>query len=64
MNLHSKKSMFWTATLILFLAVAIYRQVQWLSLIIPGAILMWCGLITAVRPQRIAVPKNTRTGLH
>jgi hypothetical protein len=42
--LHSKRLMISTAALIVFLATAVYLQWQWLSLIVPGAILVWIGL--------------------
>jgi len=45
MHSHSKRLMTSTAALILFLAAAIYLQWQWLALIVPGAILVWIGLV-------------------
>ena len=64
MNLHSKKTITWTIVLILFLAVAIYFQFQWLSLLIPGAVLMWYGLLKESPTARIPLQKLNRTGLH
>jgi len=34
-----------TAALILFLAAAMYLRWDWLALIVPGAILVWIGLV-------------------
>jgi len=64
MNIHSKKSIAWTVLLMLFLGFAIYARFQWLSLLIPGALLMWYGLVTPVPRSRIALQKLNRGGLH
>lgn len=53
-----------TLGLVLFLAVAIYVRFQWLSLIIPGAILIWYGFVAASRRQRIGMRKTGQSGLH
>jgi len=58
------KNTAWTVTLVLFLAFAIYGKLQWLSLVIPGAVLVWYGLVTAGTEPGIAVRKPGRSGLH
>jgi hypothetical protein len=63
MNLHSKKTMGWTAALILFIAIAVLAQLQWQILIIPGAVLMWYGLVAPPR-RRIDLHKSGQTGLN
>jgi len=63
MNLHSKRSIVWTAVLVLFVASEIYSQFPWLSLVIPGTILMWYGLLAEPR-RKIAVRNRTRSGLN
>jgi len=45
MNSEQKKSLAWTLALVLFLAVAIYNRFDWLGLMIPGAILIWYGVV-------------------
>ena len=63
MNLHSKRSIVWTVVLVLFMALEIYSRFPWLSLVIPGTILMWYGLLA--EPQgEIAVRNRTRSGLN
>ena len=64
MNLHSKKSIAWTMVLVLFLVAAIYIRFQWLSLLIPGAVLMWYGLVKTGSSPGIDLQKLNRTGLH
>jgi hypothetical protein len=63
MNLHSKRTLAWTAALILFLATGAYAQWQWMSLIVPGAILVWIGLVMPAPARRIALQKRVRNGL-
>jgi hypothetical protein len=63
MSIRAKK-MFWTTALVLFLAFAIYGRLQWLSLLIPGSLLLWYGLVTPVPRRRIAVRKHGRSGLN
>ena len=64
MNIHSQKSIAWTVLLILFLVFAICARLQWLSLLIPGALLMWYGLVKPAPRSRIALQKLHRGGLH
>ena len=45
MHSYSKRTMASTAALILFLAAAMYLRWDWLALIVPGAILVWIGLV-------------------
>jgi hypothetical protein len=58
------KNTFWTVALVLFLAFAIYGRLQWLSLVIPGALLVWYGLVSSGTERGIAVRKQGRSGLH
>jgi len=58
------KNMVWTLALVLFLALVIYGKFHWLSLLVPGALLVWYGLVMPVPGQRIAVRKPGRTGLN
>lgn len=46
-----------TAALILFLAAAVYLHWQWLALIVPGAILLWVGLVLPAQPQMTSTKK-------
>ena len=41
MNTNSKKSMGWTAILILLGMAALYGGSRWLALLIPAALLVW-----------------------
>ena len=45
MHKHSKRTIASTAALLLFLATAVYVRWDWLALIVPGAILVWIGLV-------------------
>lgn len=58
------KNRAWTLALVLFLGCAIYGRLQWLSLVIPGAVLVWYGLVSAGTGRAIAVRKQGRSGLH
>lgn len=58
------KNTVWTVALVLFLAFAIYGKLQWLSLVIPGAVLVWYGLVSSGPERGIAVRKQGRSGLH
>jgi hypothetical protein len=58
------KNIVWTVALALFLALAIYDKLQWLSLVIPGAVLVWYGLVTSGTERGIAVRKQGRSDLH
>jgi hypothetical protein len=62
MKWHSTRTLVWTAILILFLAFEIYARYPWLSLVIPGTILMWYGLLA--EPGKIAVRKHTGSDLN
>jgi hypothetical protein len=63
LNLHSKRAIVWTVVLALFVALEIYSQFPWLSLVIPGTILMWYGLLAEPR-GKIAVRNRPRSGLN
>jgi hypothetical protein len=63
MSTRTKNTVF-TVALVLFLAFAIYGKLQWLSLVIPGAVLVWYGLVSSGTEQVIAVRKQGRSGLH
>lgn len=58
------KNIAWTLALVVFLGVPIYGRLRWLSLVIPGALLVWYGLIASDRAQRIETRKSIRSGLH
>jgi hypothetical protein len=62
-NWHSTRTLVWTTILILFVAFEIYAQYPWLSLVIPGTILMWYGLL-AQPPSRIAMRKHSGSSLN
>jgi hypothetical protein len=47
-----------TAALILFLATAVYLRWQWLALIVPGAILIWIGLVMPAPSPRVTSTKK------
>jgi hypothetical protein len=57
MNTRTKNTA-WTLALVLFLAFASYGRLQWLSLIIPGAVLTWYGLVAAGTRARNAGAKK------
>lgn len=52
MSADSKKSLGWTILLILFGVVALFGGVEWLSLLIPAALLVWYGGKPKVRTGR------------
>jgi hypothetical protein len=58
MNSHAKRLLASTAALILFLTAAVYLQWQWLALIVPGAILVWIGLVLPVPPPGMTSTKK------
>jgi len=58
------KNTAWTVGLVPFLAFAIYGRLQWLSLVIPGAVLVWYGMVSSGTGRAIAVRKQGRSGLH
>ena len=58
------KNTVWTVALVLFLAFSIYGKLQWLSLVIPGAVLVWYGMVSSGTGRAIAVRKQGRSGLH
>jgi hypothetical protein len=62
--LHSIRLMASTAALVFFLTAAVYLHWQWLSLIVPGAILVWVGLVMPTPRPRIGIQKNIRGGLN
>jgi hypothetical protein len=62
-NLYSKRTIGWTATLMVFLSVAIVSRFQWQVLVIPGAILVWYGLVAPAPRARIALHKPRRSDL-
>jgi hypothetical protein len=57
MHSHSKRLIASTAALILFLGAAVYLHWQWLALIVPGAILVWIGLVLPARPHMTSTKK-------
>lgn len=64
MNLHSTKTIVWTAALIMFLSVAIASHLEWRILVVPGALLTWYGLVAPAPRRRIPVQKTMRSGLN
>ena len=62
-NWHSTRTLVWTTILILFVAFEIYAQYPWLSLVIPGTVLMWYGLLAEPR-SKIAMRKGTGSDLN
>jgi hypothetical protein len=46
-SLRTKRAIVWTVILLLFLAFEVYVRYPWLSLVIPGTILMWYGLLVS-----------------
>jgi hypothetical protein len=63
MKWHSTRTLVWTAILILFLGFEIYARYPWLSLVIPGTILMWYGLLAEPR-SKIAMRERTGSDLN
>jgi len=45
MNSEKAKALAWTVALVVFLVVVIYSRVDWLGLMITGAILIWYGFV-------------------
>jgi len=45
MNSDKSKALVLTLALVIFLAAIIYKRVDWIGLMIPGAILMWYGWV-------------------
>jgi hypothetical protein len=45
MNSEKAKALAWTLALVIFLVVVIYSRVDWLGLMITGAILIWYGFV-------------------
>jgi hypothetical protein len=57
------RAMVWTVVLLLFLAFEIYLRYPWLSLVIPGTILLWYGILAEDRGE-IAMRKRRGSGLN
>ena len=62
-NWHSTRTLVWTVVLTLFVFFEIYLRFSWLSLVIPGAILMRYGLLAEPR-GKIAMRKRTGPDLN
>ena len=62
-NWHSKRTLLWTTILALFLGFEVYLRYPWLSLVIPGTVLMWYGLLAEPR-SKIAMRKRTASDLN
>jgi hypothetical protein len=58
------KKLVWTVALVLFLTFAVLARLQWLGLLVPGAVLVWYGLVARAPQRRIALQKPGRSGLH
>lgn len=52
MSMNSKKSMVWTAVLILLGMAALFGGAKWLALLIPAAALVWYGAGPMLRSGR------------
>jgi hypothetical protein len=52
MSVNSKKSMGWTAVLILLGLVALFGGEKWLVVLIPAAIFVWYGAGPIIRGSR------------
>jgi hypothetical protein len=54
----------WTFALLVFFALAIRTDFPWRGLAIPGAMLMWYGLVTRANRSANPVQKPGPGGLH
>jgi len=61
MALGSKRALAWTGAVILVLEIAVAIRFEWLGLLIPGAILMWYGIV-AQAPTDKSDPRNVARG--
>jgi hypothetical protein len=61
MAVHTKRALAGTAALILVLEIAVAIRFEWLGLLIPGAILMWYGMV-AESPAHKNDPRNAAKG--
>jgi len=52
MSMDAKKSMGWTAVLILLGMAALYGGLKWLALLIPAALLVWYAARPGLRTGR------------
>jgi hypothetical protein len=62
-NWHSKRTLVWTTIMASFLGFEVYLRYPWLSLVIPGTVLMWYGLLAEPR-SKIAMRKRTASDLN
>jgi hypothetical protein len=58
MHSHSIRLTASTAALLLFLAAVIYLKWQWLALNVPGAVLIWIGLVMPAPSQNMRTTKK------
>jgi len=58
------RTLMWTLTLALFVAVVVAAKFQWRSLLIVGAILVWYGLVMSTVRKPKGVKQPARTGLN
>ena len=58
------KTVGWTIALVMVLALALRAHLQWLGMAVPGALLMWYGLVAGARRNTNAVQQRGRGGLH
>jgi hypothetical protein len=64
MNSEKLRALASTAALLIFLAVLVYNQFDWLGLMIPGAILMWYGFVGATLLEKTGARNRKRSSLN
>jgi hypothetical protein len=64
MNPRRTKSIAWTVGLVMLLALAALLRFAWLSLLVPGAILTWYGVVAAPPAGKNGLRNHGRTGLN
>jgi hypothetical protein len=51
MSADSKKSMGWTAILVVLGVAALYASAKWLAILVPAAVLVWYGAGSLLRAR-------------
>lgn len=64
MNLRATRSALWTIVALLFLLIATVSRLPWAIFWVPGLLLMWYGVLSADRADKIPVQNRSRTGLN
>jgi hypothetical protein len=62
-SLHSTRAIVWAVLLAIFVLIEVYARSAWLSLAIPGAILLWYGLVAEPK-GKIALRNRPGIDLH